>query len=73
MCLGKENQGRLKTDKELKILGKDLKKQMKENKSLRLKDLNLLKTWKTLRNKQQGCKNVLQKMRLYKKSFLITK
>ena len=73
MCLGKENQGRLKTDKELKILGKDLKKQMKENKSLSLKDLNSLKTWKTLRNKHQGCKYVLQKMGLYKKSFVITK
>ena len=72
MCLGEENQGRLKTDKELKILGKDLKKQMKENKSLSLKDLNSLKTWKTLRNKHQGCKNVLQKMGLYKKSFVIT-
>ena len=36
-CLGEENQGQLKTDKELKILGKDLKKQMKENKSLSLK------------------------------------
>ena len=72
MCLGEENQGRLKTDKELKILGKDLKKQMKENKSLSLKDLNLLKTWKTLRNKKQGCKNVMQKMGLYKKSFVIT-
>ena len=72
MCLGEENQGRLQTDKELKILGKDLKKQMKENKSLSLKDLNSLKTWKTLRNKHQGCKNVLQKMGLYKKSFVIT-
>ena len=72
MCLGEENQGRLKTDKELKILGKDLKKQMKENKSLSLKDLNLLKTWKTLRNKKQGCKNLMQKMGLYKKSFVIT-
>ena len=36
-CLGEENQSRLETDKELKILGKDLKKQMKENKSLGLK------------------------------------
>ena len=26
MCLGEENQGRLKTDKELQILDKDLKK-----------------------------------------------
>ena len=36
-CLGEENQGRLETYKELKILGKDLKKQMKEHKSLSLK------------------------------------
>ena len=36
-CIGKENQGLLETDKELKILGKDLKKHMKENKSLSLK------------------------------------
>ena len=26
MCIGKENQGRLETDKEFKIIGKDLKK-----------------------------------------------
>ena len=26
MCIGKENQGRLETDKELKIIGKDSKK-----------------------------------------------
>ena len=36
-CIGKENQGSLETDKELKILGKDIKKKMKENKSLTLK------------------------------------
>ena len=33
-CISKENQGRLETDKELKILGKDFKKQVKEKKSL---------------------------------------
>ena len=37
MCLKEENQGRLKTDKELQILDKDLQKQIKENKSLTLK------------------------------------
>ena len=37
MCLEEENQGRLKTDKELQILDKDLQKQIKENKSLTLK------------------------------------
>ena len=37
MCLGEENQGRLKTDEELQTLDKDLKKQIKENKSLTLK------------------------------------
>ena len=37
MCLGEENHGRLKTDKELQTLDKDLKKQIKENKSLTLK------------------------------------
>ena len=37
MCLKEENQGRLKTNKELQILDKDLQKQMKENKSLTLK------------------------------------
>ena len=29
-CIDEENQGRLKNDKELKILGKDFKKQMKK-------------------------------------------
>ena len=29
-CIGEENQGRLKNDKELKILGKDFKKQMEK-------------------------------------------
>ena len=29
--IGEENQSRLETDKELKILGKDFKKHMKEN------------------------------------------
>ena len=29
-CMGEENQGRLKNDKELKILGKDFKKQMEK-------------------------------------------
>ena len=37
MCLKEENQGRLKTNKELQILDKDLQKQIKENKSLTLK------------------------------------
>ena len=37
MWLKEENQGRLKTDKELQILDKDLQKQIKENKSLTLK------------------------------------
>ena len=37
MCIGEENQRRLKTDKELQVLGKDLKKHIKENKSLILK------------------------------------
>ena len=37
MCLKEENQGRLKTDKELQILDKDLQKQIKENESLTLK------------------------------------
>ena len=37
MCLGEENQGQLKTDKQLQILDKDLEKQIKENKSLTLK------------------------------------
>ena len=38
-CIGEEKgaQGRLETDKELKILGKDFKKQMEENKALTLK------------------------------------
>ena len=37
MCLEEENEGLLKTDKELQILDKDLQKQIKENKSLTLK------------------------------------
>ena len=36
-CIVEENQGQLKTDKELQVLSKDLKKQMKENKSLSLR------------------------------------
>ena len=36
-CIREENQGRLESDKELKILGKSLKMQMKENKYLSLK------------------------------------
>ena len=36
-CIKEQNQGRLKTDKELQVLSKDLKKQMKENKSLSLR------------------------------------
>ena len=36
-CIKEENQGRLKTDKELQVLSKNLKKQVKENKSLSLK------------------------------------
>ena len=35
--------------------------------------MNLRKTWKTLRNKQQGCKNVSEIMRLQSKSFVIAK
>ena len=41
-----ENQGWLKTDKELQILYKDLKKQMKENKSLTLKLCQKKTNWK---------------------------
>ena len=33
-CIGEENQGRLKIEKELEVLEKDFKKQMKENRSL---------------------------------------
>ena len=33
--------------------------------------MNLQRTWKTLRNKQQGCKNVLQKIGLQKKALLL--
>ena len=35
--ISEKNQSRLKTDRELKILGKDFKKQMRENNSLALK------------------------------------
>ena len=67
-CIVEENQGRLKTDKELQVLSKDLKKQVKENKSLSLK-LCQKKRKKKKRIKKLNTRNIDKK--LNRKKFLI--